>query len=697
MLKLTNNNTLEAVDRETMKDKLLSQADVGSQNVPPEGPFLSPVEGVDSPLKTSIYGSLVTCTSSSLVYSDVNSNHTSVALDTTWCRETGTPFVADGDLKVSPKIASMADGTHLMSKSPQSRVISDKSRDLSSPVPAPHEESSHIKKAPVDQPPRIQCLACNMTFPSLDAYTDHYQEYHTSVVLASETTMLEDSVPEDLTPASMDHTVPDSIHRHMYQTHPPVHSSTHRHYIADPTLVTTAESSKLNPVLSSSALGIKSETDYNQQLCGMLSGDDILSLAMLSTDIKPLAMDKDGEYAAESPSSVPINTISTAAVPSSELANRADNLYRFMETQVDPNTPSIPHCSALSQPQTTAHSLQSTPGSNTVQVLPSFYHQVTHTSALVPQHPPAASHTGVYHTKLDLSTPGTVPSPADSGSPEGMVVISPISFINMPERKVKHSESEKGDLSTISPDMVASLGLPQATITNSAVKVEPLFTEAQLAKLATVYNAKPDEIAQIAAAMYSVSDRLQPLAPSTTPVEYHAEQITVPVTQPQEAQATAAHSEHPQVTTPSTPTPMEFTPSLPYTPTPASPPADTELFSCPKCDSIFQKKHLLTKHIQVYHRNPISTKGPSTLYCRVCGRGFGRLDALNSHVEGHLVEDTGSSCPVCNIVIHDRQVLIRHIQDHPTRKPFECTMCGKKFSITSSLKKHIKRYHGDDE
>ncbi|XP_070830080.1 zinc finger protein 782-like [Chaetodon trifascialis] len=97
------------------------------------------------------------------------------------------------------------------------------------------------------------------------------------------------------------------------------------------------------------------------------------------------------------------------------------------------------------------------------------------------------------------------------------------------------------------------------------------------------------------------------------------------------------------------------------------------------------------EHLQKH--NGIQT-GEEPFSCSVCGVRFTLSSSLTSHLRVHTGEKP-FTCSVCEANFSSRGSLSRHMRMHNKEKPFNCTVCGKAFSRKSHLRVHLTIHTGE--
>jgi uncharacterized Zn-finger protein len=81
--------------------------------------------------------------------------------------------------------------------------------------------------------------------------------------------------------------------------------------------------------------------------------------------------------------------------------------------------------------------------------------------------------------------------------------------------------------------------------------------------------------------------------------------------------------------------------------------------------------------------------------CDVCGKGFSHSSHLQKHIITHTC-DKPYNCDICGKGFSDNSNLQNHVRIHTGDKPYtcKCDICGKGFSQNGNLQTHIRTHTG---
>ena len=113
---------------------------------------------------------------------------------------------------------------------------------------------------------------------------------------------------------------------------------------------------------------------------------------------------------------------------------------------------------------------------------------------------------------------------------------------------------------------------------------------------------------------------------------------------------------------------------------------------CKICGKEFKNEQFLRKHIQSKHEN-------LQVQCDSCGKIFTTQLGLKTHTKTvHEGRERNHCCEKCGKSFYDNGRLKMHFENvHEGLKRYKCPHCEKACSQSGDLKRHIRRFHKEEE
>ena len=103
-------------------------------------------------------------------------------------------------------------------------------------------------------------------------------------------------------------------------------------------------------------------------------------------------------------------------------------------------------------------------------------------------------------------------------------------------------------------------------------------------------------------------------------------------------------------------------------------------YFCTLCGKRFTTKHTLTVHLRLH-------SGEDVFACTQCKKQFTAYVPLKLHMNIHIGKYRCTECGKC---CHSNYELTVHRRSHSGEKPFECSVCSKRFARSGHLVRHSR-------
>ena len=115
------------------------------------------------------------------------------------------------------------------------------------------------------------------------------------------------------------------------------------------------------------------------------------------------------------------------------------------------------------------------------------------------------------------------------------------------------------------------------------------------------------------------------------------------------------------------------------------------LLQCPKCPKSWNWPWQLRRHLLIHFKPDKEAEAVFECPEQNCGRTFSWDKDLQTHKTIHT--DRALVCTIDKMRFSTKQALLAHVVVHTGEKPFQCAVCGNKFTQPANLRTHVKNKH----
>ncbi|XP_072027863.1 PR domain zinc finger protein 14-like [Amphiura filiformis] len=119
---------------------------------------------------------------------------------------------------------------------------------------------------------------------------------------------------------------------------------------------------------------------------------------------------------------------------------------------------------------------------------------------------------------------------------------------------------------------------------------------------------------------------------------------------------------------------------------------NSEGFQCDRCGKLFAYQYYRDKHLKYTRCVDTGNRGYP---CQLCQRSFEKRDRLRIHILHVHEKHRPHVCSVCGKSFSQSSSLNKHLRVHSGERPYRCTFCSKSFTASSILRTHLRQHSGE--